>query len=134
MVSNLTPTRVVRNEATLSPLRIEKIKIDQDYNGRSSPSTPDDYTMKMESQLTSPVRPDHQLVRTSMPLTLSRENTDDMRNSPYLCSQNSTDLRTFTTDLSSRDMSNLRITSRSSDTLRNQMLNRLSKNKIWLKP
>ena len=31
-------------------------------------------------------------------------------------------------------MSNLRITSRSNDTLRNQMLNRLSENRIWLKP
>ena len=90
----------------------------------------------MESQLTSPDKTDrdHRLVRTSMPLTLSHENTEDTRNSPYLCSQNSTDLRTFTTDLTSHDMSNLRITSRSSDTLRNQMLNRLSENKIWLKP
>ena len=38
------------------------------------------------------------------------------------------------TELASKDMSNLRMTSRSSEKLRNQMLSRLSQDKIWLKP
>ena len=38
------------------------------------------------------------------------------------------------TELASKDMSNLRMTSRSSEKLRNQMLSRLSQDRIWLKP